>query len=70
MRVLYSCINTATKGWATGDQDHFVAVAEYSYEAENPDELSFQQGNSLNVAPKGTRSMLLLSILYRACEIL
>lgn len=42
-----------TSGWASGVHDHFVAVAEYNFEAENHDELTFKQGTVLTVAPKG-----------------
>ena len=40
-------------GWASGVCDHFVAVAEYDFDAQSHDELSFKQGTVLNVAPKG-----------------
>jgi len=42
-----------SSGWASGVHDHFVAVAEYDFEAENHDELSFKHGTVLTVAPKG-----------------
>lgn len=58
-----SDVNT---GWATGTDDHFVAVAQYNFDATNEDELSFQQGNMLNVAPQelqvNTRGWLLASL--------
>jgi hypothetical protein len=53
LQSLFNCCVVVSKGWATGADDHFVAVAEYNFNAENPDELSFQQGNKLNIAPKG-----------------
>lgn len=40
-------------GWASGVRDHFVAVAEHDFEAQNHDELTFKQGTLLTVAPKG-----------------
>eukprot|EP00795_Rhopilema_esculentum_P007495 gene7495-13272_t len=38
--------------WITGDGEHFEAEAEYDFDAENEDEISFQAGDSLRVAPK------------------
>ena len=48
------------RSWSSGVDDHFVAVAEYDFEAQNGDELTFKQGTLLNVAPKG---LLIVNIL-------
>ena len=40
-------------GWANGDDDHFVAVADFDFESAQEDELSFQRGQTIIVAPKG-----------------
>lgn len=39
--------------WYNGSDDHFRAVAEYDFEAEGEDELSFQKGQHITIAPKG-----------------
>ncbi|XP_069127961.1 peroxisomal membrane protein PEX13-like [Argopecten irradians] len=40
------------KKWATGEEDHFVARAEYDFKSESNNELSFRAGQNINVAPK------------------
>jgi len=42
-----------SSGWASGVHGHFVAVAEYDFDAQNYDELTFKQGTVITVAPKG-----------------
>ena len=54
---------TLMKGLA----EHFVAQAEYSFEASRPDELSFQSGDRLRIAPtdlqtSGNRGWLLATV--------
>jgi len=52
-------------GWTSGVDDHFVAVAEYDFDAQNDDELSFKQGSLLTIAPKGVLPLFILfAILY------
>lgn len=53
--------------WMTGETEHFAAQAEYSFEATRPDELSFQTGDSLKIAPSdlqtsGSRGWLLATV--------
>jgi len=50
---MISCLFVESSGWASGVHDHFVAVAEYDFDAQNHDELTFKQGTVLTVAPKG-----------------
>ncbi|XP_066272787.1 peroxisomal membrane protein PEX13-like [Branchiostoma lanceolatum] len=38
--------------WANGNDDHVVGRAEYDFEAESDEELSFRAGDMLNFAPK------------------
>lgn len=38
--------------WASGQSDHVVAKVEYSFEAENDDEITVKAGDMLNLAPK------------------
>jgi len=52
-----------SSGWATGIHDHFVAVAEYDFDAQNHDELTFKQGTALTVAPKGVSIVIFVWIL-------
>lgn len=42
-----------SKGWASGEDDHHVAEAQYDFSGENEDELSFKAGQKINLAPKG-----------------
>jgi len=51
MKLEVFCVESSS--WASGVHDHFVAVAEYDFDAQNDDELSFKQGTMLTVAPKG-----------------
>lgn len=39
--------------WASGEDDHVVARAEYDFSAASEDELSLRAGDVLNLAPKG-----------------
>ncbi|KAK2189334.1 hypothetical protein NP493_109g07010 [Ridgeia piscesae] len=43
---------TEKNEWANGKDDHFVVVAEYDFQAQGDDELSFRQGQTITVAPK------------------
>lgn len=42
--------------WASGEDDHVVARAEYDFAAASEEEISVQHGDMLNLAPKGERS--------------
>lgn len=48
------------KAWASGEDDHFVARAEYDFNGSSEEELSFKAGQLIKVAPKG---MYLISVL-------
>ncbi|XP_074062885.1 peroxisome biogenesis factor 13 [Macrotis lagotis] len=43
---------TATTSWASGEDDHVVARAEYDFAAVSEEEISFRAGDLLNLAPK------------------
>lgn len=45
--------------WASGEDDHVVARAEYSFSAASEEEISLRAGDLINLAPKG--DILLLS---------
>jgi peroxin-13 len=53
------------ESWMTGKIDHFVASAEYDFDAENSDEISFKKGQKLIIAPKGI-SCLVFFLIYKA----
>ncbi|PIK49212.1 putative peroxisomal membrane protein PEX13 isoform X2 [Apostichopus japonicus] len=52
--------------WASGEEDHVVARAEYDFDSDRQDEVSFKAGNVLNLAPKelqpNIRGWLLASV--------
>lgn len=54
-KLLQSLMNdeNSTKDWKTGEGDHVVASAEYDFDGEGEEELSFRAGNILRLAPKG-----------------
>lgn len=52
--------------WASGEEDHVVARAEYDFDSDRQDEVSFKAGSLLNLAPKelqpNIRGWLLASV--------
>lgn len=54
-KLLQSLMNdeSSTKDWKTGEGDHVIARAEYDFDGEGEEELSFRAGNILRLAPKG-----------------
>ena len=44
---------TEQESWATGEEDHVVARAEFDFEAGGTNEISFRSGAMLMLAPKG-----------------
>lgn len=51
-KLLSSINNKDDSLWMQGKIDHFVAVAEYDFDAVNADELSFRRGQKIIIAPK------------------
>ncbi|KAI4875568.1 hypothetical protein NFI96_020790 [Prochilodus magdalenae] len=53
-KLLRSAENTEESGtnWASGEDDHVVARAEYDFTAASEEEISLQAGEMLNLAPK------------------
>lgn len=45
--------SSGMNAWASREDDHFLAVAEYDFEGESSEELSFTQGTQIVLAPKG-----------------
>lgn len=58
-------VTGSEQGWANGSEDHFVARALYTFQGEGNNELSFQAGSNINIAPKG----LFKNITYFYCLI-
>lgn len=59
--------NDQSQSWMTGDTEYFAAQAEYNFEASRQDELSFQAGDGLKIAPSdlqtsGNRGWLLATV--------
>lgn len=50
-------LNLATN-WASGEDDHVVARAEYDFSAASEEEISMRAGDMLNLAPKGESSLI------------
>ena len=46
------------QNWASGEDDHFVALAEYDFDGDNDEELSFRRGTRINIAPKGNMAIV------------
>lgn len=55
-------INKDDSLWMSGKIDHFIAVAEHDFDAENNDELSFKRSQKIIIAPKGRAHLLFLNI--------
>ncbi|XP_013399326.1 peroxisomal membrane protein PEX13 [Lingula anatina] len=51
-RLLSSVKKNEGQEWASGEDDHFEAEAEYSFQGRSEDELSFRAGQRINIAPK------------------
>nr|XP_045610186.1 peroxisomal membrane protein PEX13-like [Procambarus clarkii] len=43
---------TKAKGWVRGQSEHYAALAQYSFQGESRNELSFRAGQSLFLAPR------------------
>ena len=48
----------SASNWASGEDDHVVARAEYDFIAASEEEISLRAGDMLNLAPKGDPLML------------
>lgn len=52
-KILSSINNKDDALWMEGKIDHFIAVAEFDFDAVNVDEMSFRRGQKIIIAPKG-----------------
>lgn len=50
--------------WASGSDEHYVAKAEFDFEGENSDELSFKRGTEIILAPKGKDCRVVSILIY------
>lgn len=62
-KILSSINNKDDNLWMQGKIDHFVAVAEFDFDAVNVDEISFRRGQKIIIAPKGRLLRSLFSAL-------
>ena len=53
---MFLCLAT---NWASGEDDHVVARAEYDFSAASEEEISVRAGDMLNLAPKGESSLII-----------
>ncbi|XP_061165961.1 peroxisomal membrane protein PEX13-like [Saccostrea echinata] len=51
-RMISSLSGPSVKAWASGEDDHFVARAEFDFNGSGEEELSFTAGQLIKVAPK------------------
>ena len=56
--------------WASGEDDHVVARAEYDFVAVSEEEISFRAGDMLNLALKGKKTWINGNYLctFRICK--
>ena len=49
------CFSVANKAWASGQADHFLAVAEYDFEGMADRELKLRAGQKIRLAPASSQ---------------
>ena len=55
--------------WARGEVDHFEAVANFNFQGEGAEELSFSAGQTLKVAPKGKTFKVMIILCHSSFDI-
>lgn len=50
--LIWKLISPNVPKWLSGEDEHYVSVGLYNFQAENPDELSFSAGQKIIIAPK------------------
>lgn len=52
---LWFCLSSSSSAtnWASGEDDHVVARAEFDFSAASDEEISLRAGDMINLAPKG-----------------
>ncbi|CAI9732836.1 peroxisomal membrane PEX13 [Octopus vulgaris] len=56
--LIWKLISAKLPGWVTGDDDHYVSYGLYNFVAESNDELSFNAGQKIIIAPKDEQPRL------------
>lgn len=59
------CFLHLASNWASGEDDHVVARAEYDFSAASEEEISLRAGDLINLAPKGDISLLSFTVIIR-----
>ena len=49
--------------WSTGEAEHFVGQAEFDFQGQGEDELSFTKGQKVTIAPKGNKAEMNCSVI-------
>lgn len=57
------CYSSSATNWASGEDDHVVARAEFDFSAASDEEISLRTGDMINLAPKGESSRITFSSL-------
>lgn len=52
------CFLYLATNWASGEDDHVVARAEFDFSAASEEEISLRTGDMINLAPKGESSQM------------
>lgn len=55
----FHCVAT---NWASGEDDHVVARAEFDFSAASEAEISLRTGDMINLAPKGEAATFIILI--------
>lgn len=51
---MLSTSSQSQSSWMNGEGDHVIAKAEYNFQGSSSDELSFQAGDKIILAPRGS----------------
>lgn len=55
------CFSSSATNWASGEDDHVVARAEFDFTAASDEEISLRTGDMINLAPKGESTRITFS---------
>lgn len=64
LAVTVFCFLHLATNWASGEDDHVVARAEYDFSAASEEEISLRAGDLINLAPKGETSLLGFTVIF------
>lgn len=57
------CFLHLASNWASGEDEHVVARAEYDFSAASEEEISLRAGDLINLAPKGDILLLNFTVI-------